>query len=791
MSKVNREWVFWALVGVSISAWMVFHFSALMACPSNCYIDLGALHGYPVGHLELDDTRLNTWILAWSQHALLTPGSSLFDANALYPAAATLAGSEHLLGEALVTLPLRAFTDNAVLIYGVALMTSYAILAFSTVLCVRWLLVSQTPSSLTIAWAAGLIAMAMPWRMAELSHIQLLWACWFPLIFGLALRLLMREGSWRESGILSVVLTLQLLSSYYLAYMVTLILGITTLVVIVRGGIDRPSLLRLLPPALIPYGTLGFISIPYLSRSARGEISVTLDPEKPMAGDHLGNVIDMLLPRMNTLWQQNAGFETTYFIPASVLALALLSCLWFGIRNGETEAEKPSSERMRTIFMALWISCGVAFTMTLGSHIRLGESDFRLPSYWAAITLPGFSNLRAPHRWAIVIGTLMPLLAALGAAGLIKRCAPWKAGKRWLALIAGALLFINLPWTQLPELKAFEENPARNALYPKLRELPYGPVLEIPWPLDSLTRNPADSSYMVASTQHWRPILNGFTAHLPPSFSLLNRIAQSLPSRSAVERLGSLTDLRWVVVHWDKLRADQKAAWWGEAPGGLELVFRNKEGAILEIPEPPARGRWMPELLDESPRNLSLSGLSREKIRPQPAGGGILSVKTGPAFRYMGVQPLFRRLEIEVSNPGQRTWPGLDLQVEGLVRLRYAFSKLDDQLLETGVLSLDTDVPPGLHTLFPTLAPPPESGRYLLCLDLVQIMDGEPKTLPFDAVELDVEVSGISERRGDALEQLATTYRAYQHEAPDATQSRCALERAGVSDPSISKPEPQ
>ncbi|MDG2334555.1 MAG: hypothetical protein P8Q97_10060 [Myxococcota bacterium] len=778
MSKANREWVFWVLLGAAISLWVGFHFSALLACPGSCYIDLGALHGYPVGHLELDDTRLNTWILAWSQHAILTPGASLFDANALYPAPATLAGSEHLLGEALVTLPLRGFTDNAVLIYAIALMASYAILGLSTALCVRWLLGSKSTSSLVIAIASGLVAMAMPWRTAELSHLQLLWACWFPLIFGLAMRLLLREGSWRESTLLGVVLTLQLLSSYYLAYMVTFVLAITSLVVIVIHGLDRPSLLRLLAPALVPYGILGLLSMPYLSRSARGEISVTLDPDRPMAGDHLGNAIDMLLPRIDTLWQQNPDFEIAYSIPASILALALFSWLRIDNRKDRPSFLSQSFDRTRSASLALWLSCLVAFVMTLGSHIRLGESDFRLPSYWAAITLPGFSNLRAPHRWAIVIGTLMPLLAALGAAGLIQRCASWTSGRRWVAATLGLLVLVNFSWTRLPTLPAFPENTARDALYAKLGELPFGPVLEIPWPLDSLSRNSKDSGYMVASTRHWRPILNGFTAHVPPSFALLNRVAQGLPSREAVKRIGGLTDLRWVVVHWDELRPHQKAAWWGDAPGGLELIYRNQEGAILEIPEPPARGRWMRELLNEAPSSLTLTGLSREPLGPLPSDAGIVSVKTGPTFRYMGVQPLFRRLEVQIANPGPETWPGLDLQPEGLIKLRYAFSDLDEKVVETGSLSLDADMPPGLNTLFPTLSPPPRSGRYMLCLDLIQIIDGKAMRLPLDATELEVQVSGVAENRGDALERLATTYRAYRHKEPQEIRSRCAIERA-------------
>jgi hypothetical protein len=50
---------------------------------------------------------------------------------------------------------------------------------------------------------------------------------------------------------------------------------------------------------------------------------------------------------------------------------------------------------------------------------------------------------------------------------------------------------------------------------------------------------------------------------------------------------------------------------------------------------------------------------------------------------------------------------------------------------------------------------PTRSGRYRLCAELVQIRAGLPKSLPFEPIEVEVEVSGIAENRGDALERLA------------------------------------
>jgi hypothetical protein len=120
------------------------------------------------------------------------------------------------------------------------------------------------------------------------------------------------------------------------------------------------------------------------------------------------------------------------------------------------------------------------------------------------------------------------------------------------------------------------------------------------------------------------------------------------------------------------------------------------------------------------------------------------------------------------------------VQSEGLVQLRYAFSDLEDRLIETGNAPLDADLPPGVSIVSPVIGAPTRSGRYRLCAELVQIRAGLPKSLPFEPIEVEVEVSGIAENRGDALERLAIAYHEYRRESPGEKQSRCARERSAA-----------
>jgi len=767
-------------------AWLVFHFGPLIGCMGDCYVDLAALHGHSVGIMELIDTRLNTWILAWTQHALTTSNTALFDANAFYPAAGALAGSEHLLAQALIGLPLAAFTENAVLVYGFVLITTYALLGVSSLLFARWLTGSRA-----IALAVAIAAMAMPWRTAELSHLQLLSASGFPLIWLFALRLMLGQGTTRDSIGLTLVLTLQLLSSYYLTYLITFSLGIFGLVVLAMRAIDWASIKKLAPPVLISYGVLGAVSIPYLERAARGELAVTLDPENPIGGDHLGNSLAMLMPRFDTLWDRSPGFEPSFFIPFTLLGLALIALAWLSpMKRLALGTIASSKQRSQVAVVALSVCCIFAFVMTLGSHIEVGDTSIRLPSYWASLYIPGFSNLRAPHRWAIVIGTAIPILAALGVAWLVrlfpeeKNFLSGRASLRGLVMIAvGGLVAINLPWMRLPVRPALEGAASHEHLYSALGQLPHGPVLEIPWHLEAILRDREDSAYMLATTRHWRPILNGFTAHLPPSYSLLNRIAQDLPKASAVRRLSQLTDLRWIVVHWDLLPPGTKNAWQQIGDSGLVRVYQDTEGAIFAIPPSASNGKFMDALTHAGPRADTLTGLPRMALPLKPNEGTILSLEADGDFRYLGLFAMKRPVHLQIENQTSMTWPGLDVQTNGLVQLRYSFSTVQGQVVAEGVAPLDADVPSGVHRVNPILAGPTSTGRYLLCADLVQVLQGSVQPLPVAPVEIEVDVSGVGAGPENELQRLAIAYNDLHAKELDVTLSRCARERRHIGQP--------
>ena len=65
-----------------------------------------------------------------------------------------------------------------------------------------------------------------------------------------------------------------------------------------------------------------------------------------------------------------------------------------------------------------------------------------------------------------------------------------------------------------------------------------------------------NARYLLASTQHWRPILNGFGGFFPDSYALAARRLATFPSDDAVDYLQSV-GVQTVIVHGGRLRTFQ------------------------------------------------------------------------------------------------------------------------------------------------------------------------------------------------------------------------------------------
>jgi hypothetical protein len=130
---------------------------------------------------DLGDSLLNMWILGWMAEGVPRVLSGemslgeLWNANIFHPEPLALAFSEHLFGQALQILPVYHLTHNLILAYNLLFLSTFALSGFA-----MYLLVRDITGNRSAAFVAGLIYAFVPYRLAQLAHIQSLSSQWMP-----------------------------------------------------------------------------------------------------------------------------------------------------------------------------------------------------------------------------------------------------------------------------------------------------------------------------------------------------------------------------------------------------------------------------------------------------------------------------------------------------------------------------------------------------------------------------------------------------------------------------------
>ena len=157
--------------------------------------------------------------------------------------------------------------------------------------------------------------------------------------------------------------------------------------------------------------------------------------------------------------------------------------------------------------------------------------------------VPAFSLLRAPARFAV----LAPLsLAVLMAVGLAPLFAKLRGAARILAPTAlSTAMTLELAVVPL----AMPAVPPIHEAYQFLAAARPGVVAEFPF-FHARPDYPRHTSYMLLSTYHWMPLVNGYSDHIPEDFRRLAEPLSSFPTREAFAILRA-RHTRYVVFHLD------------------------------------------------------------------------------------------------------------------------------------------------------------------------------------------------------------------------------------------------
>lgn len=516
---------------------------------------------------DIGDPLLNTWILAWDSHALLTDPAHLFNANIFHPLPNTLAYSEHLLSTAGLALPLQLLAAEPLLAYNFSLLLAFPLAAFG-----MYLLTLHWTHRRDAALIAGLIFGFAPYRLAAIAHLQLLTCQWLPfalLFLDKAICGRNRPKLARYLVAFDLFLTMQILASWYLAVYTGLVVGLYLLgsMGYLRGPARRnrrwglAGVLLLAALAALP------VAWPYLAllaelRAARPlELALTLaaHPTDFLAAAPFNTIFGPL----TELFRRRPGFTEENMLFVGLIA-PLLAAL------GLATLRKSTATRRR---LSLILGLILLFSLLL-----------TLPAPYAALArlLPPSTIVRVPPRWIIPALFALAGLAGLGYAALSTRLPARFSGA--LLLLATSLLLAETTSLPLP-LAAVENRAALNPAYHWLAQQPHPEttaLIELPLHSAPHPEYP-EVKRLYAATLGWWRLVNGYSGYTPPRQPRLGQALAGFPDAAALTALQNPalnpnpTSPFFLLVHpgeapFDRARWEDIDRWQAEATPELWLV---------------------------------------------------------------------------------------------------------------------------------------------------------------------------------------------------------------------------
>jgi hypothetical protein len=500
--------------------------------------------------MDAGDSAFFAWEIGWTVHALTTDPASLPHGNIFHPLRYTLGMDEPVFGTTLLVLPLALVSDDAVLLYNVVRLLTF--LASALTAC--WL-ARELGASEWIALAAGALFAFSPIRTDQVAHLSTLGTQWWPLVLLFTIRFAKR-GRPVDALIAALAFVLAFLACGYHGVIAAAVLP-PVLAVLFWGRWDR---LKWGAAAAVLAG-LALFPLYRMHQKA-------LEPERYARGTE--ETIQYSAPLESFLatssWNRLYGEATDPFraagpnnlfpgfvVPALVVAGAVV--LW-------RRRERPSREAW-----ALAALAAAAALVALGPRIRGFGVDLG-PGPWALLreTLPVFQMIRVTSRAGVFIALPLAMLAALA----LERLKPRPAALALIGLLALAeTLIVPIPMPEWSKVIDTRREPA--AVYRWLAQQPGNePVVELPM-LDvyGLERRPAfhESIYMVYSTLHWKPLVNGYAGIEPRAYVQLRELLRAFPSEASLAALRG-EGTRWIVVHrkgfgpnqWQRLQAGMPEA---------------------------------------------------------------------------------------------------------------------------------------------------------------------------------------------------------------------------------------
>ena len=507
---------------------------------------------------QVGDAQYSIWNVAWVAHALLTDPRHVLDANIFFPFTHTLIYSEANLLAGALAVPVYALTGSPFAAHNSVVLLSFALSGTGTYFLVRYLTGDRRAAAVS---AIGFAFCA--YAFGHLLHIQLLMTAGIPFSL-LAFHRLADRPTPARGGALGVAMGLQGLACAYYAVFVVLIVGYAVLLTaaVFNRWRSRDYWLAVSVAAAVSAAIVLPLFTLYLRLQHDTGFSRELDESARFSASWASYLTSSSVA---SSWIHQALANAVKLPPYTDQLFPGALSTAFGIAGGLIGWR--AGGRLRYLAALYGSIAALALWESLGPAGGL---------YSATYALPGFSFLRAPSRFGVVVAFALSVLAGLTAARLLRHSLRPQVTAAILVLAAAAELFTPVPLTPIDPIA-----PAYHAL----AALPEGGLLEMPPRSHQYAF--MRTQYMINSTAHWKPIVNAYSDYLPSSlYQSLDTLA-AFPSRESFDLLRR-DRVRYVA--FDLREYDRDAALRKDLDARLEEFapylrerYRDSRAALFEI----------------------------------------------------------------------------------------------------------------------------------------------------------------------------------------------------------------
>jgi hypothetical protein len=478
------------------------------------------------GRIDTGDGRFSIWNVAWVAHAITTDPRNLYNANIFFPHDNTLAFSEANIVAGVIAIPAWLVTQHPLAASNWTILCSF-VLSFLAMYALGRRL---TGSPAGAAFAAVHFAYA-PFVLAHVPHVQLLMTFGLPLIL-MALDAFVQAPTASRALRLGGVMALQGLACGYYGIFGGLMAGFGVLwfgLATTRWRQWQYWALAL-GAGFVAMMLIAPFYLPYIGIQEEGFQRTIDDARTYSAGWRSYLVSPLWIHRWMVNWVRQTGMWSDVLFPGFLpigfavfgLAAAFSGRSWSCMRGGRATVGFYVS----LAALSIWASLGPDGGLYTVLHR----------------TMPFFSMMRAPARFGVLVVMALAIVGAVGFRTLLQSC----TGRRY-RILAVLVLFLSVVGSSVGGLW-LAELPTIPVAYQRLTNVPPGPVAEFPFWVSGSNRH-RHTEYMLWSTFHWQPLINGYSDHIPPEmFADMQRLA-TFPSGDAWRVLDDRR-ARYVVIHW-------------------------------------------------------------------------------------------------------------------------------------------------------------------------------------------------------------------------------------------------